>query len=333
MESYPTVGVLFSYDYGATKPLPLALNSPGGNVGIGTLSPRSPLDVVGDWDGEFGTINLGGRYPTIRLTGDARTANYSWIMHMGSVRPGNLEFYRRSGTQPWATTLTLDQNGNVGIGSLAPESRLEIAGQDALRMVGFQPFLTLTDNSSANARCRVQGAAGELFLESESFLNGSKPYAYANLNNDGNFSVASLTIRGGADLAEPFPMDEGIQQGSVVVIDDEVPGRLKLSTRAYDTQVAGIVSGANGIQPGISLTQEGVLDEGRNVALTGRVYVKADTRQGAIKPGDLLTTSERPGHAMKVLDHAKSQGAILGKAMSALPEGRTGFVLVLVTLQ
>lgn len=68
------------------------------------------------------------------------------------------------------------------------------------------------------------------------------------------------------------------------------------------------------------------------MALSGRVYVRADATFGAIKPGDLLTTSDTPGHAMKVTDHLQAQGAILGKAMSALDDGR-GFVLVLVTLQ
>jgi hypothetical protein len=145
--------------------------------------------------------------------------------------------------------------------------------------------------------------------------------------------VANLRIRGGADLAEPFPIKESqIEKGSVVVIDKERPGRLKQSTHAYDKRVAGIVSGANGIQPGISLKQEGMLDQGENVALTGRVYVKADAVFGAIEPGDLLTTSDTAGHAMKVLDHAQAQGAILGKAMSGLPNGK-GLVLVLVTLQ
>jgi hypothetical protein len=46
----------------------------------------------------------------------------------------------------------------------------------------------------------------------------------------------------------------------------------------------------------------------------------------------LLTTSSTPGHAMKVTDHARAQGAILGKAMSSLAEGK-GMVLVLVSLQ
>jgi hypothetical protein len=68
------------------------------------------------------------------------------------------------------------------------------------------------------------------------------------------------------------------------------------------------------------------------VALTGRVYVQADTVNGPIQPGDLLTTSLTPGRAMKVTDHARAQGAILGKAMTGLAAGE-GLVLVLVSLQ
>ena len=150
---------------------------------------------------------------------------------------------------------------------------------------------------------------------------------------DGPVSVCSLTIRGGCDVAEPFQMShQEIPKGSVVVIDDENAGQLKLSDRAYDTRVAGIVSGANGIKPGLSLSQQGILEGGQNVALSGRVYVQADASNDPIRPGDLLTTSALPGHAMKVTNRAKAQGAILGKAMSSLKEGK-GMVLVLVTLQ
>ena len=59
---------------------------------------------------------------------------------------------------------------------------------------------------------------------------------------------------------------------------------------------------------------------------------KADASKHPIQPGDLLTTSDTPGHSMKVTDHGKAQGAILGKAMSSLEQGK-GLVLVLVTLQ
>ena len=51
-----------------------------------------------------------------------------------------------------------------------------------------------------------------------------------------------------------------------------------------------------------------------------------------IEPGDLLTASDTPGHAMKVTDYTKAHGAILGKAMSSLESGK-GLVLVLVSLQ
>jgi hypothetical protein len=146
-------------------------------------------------------------------------------------------------------------------------------------------------------------------------------------------SVQTLTIRGGADLAEPFRVsDQHIAKGSVLVIDETRPGQLKLSDRPYDTRVAGVVSGANGVNCGISIHQSGVNDEGPNVALSGRVYVLADAANGAIRPGDFLTTSSSPGHAMKVTEPARAQGAILGKAMTGLDRGQ-GTVLLLVTLQ
>jgi hypothetical protein len=150
---------------------------------------------------------------------------------------------------------------------------------------------------------------------------------------NGTVTVGVLTITGGSDVAEPFNITtKEIPKGSVVVIDEEAPGRLKLSDRPYDTRVAGIVSGANGINPGISLHQEGALEGGENVALSGRVYALADASSGSIKTGDLLTTSSIAGHCMKVTDHARAQGAIIGKAMSSLKEGQ-GMVLVLVALQ
>jgi hypothetical protein len=68
------------------------------------------------------------------------------------------------------------------------------------------------------------------------------------------------------------------------------------------------------------------------VALSGRVYCLADASDGPIAPGDLLTTSDTPGHARRVDDHTRAQGAVLGKALTRLESGR-GLVLVLVSLQ
>lgn len=94
-----------------------------------------------------------------------------------------------------------------------------------------------------------------------------------------------------------------------------------------------MISGAGGVNPGMLMGQSGTKADGKHpVALTGRVYCLADTANGAIQPGDLLTTSGLPGHAMKVTDPGQAQGAIIGKAMTALDRGQ-GLVLVLVSLQ
>ena len=207
-----------------------------------------------------------------------------------------------------------------------------------------KPQLELSDNDDTGvARLRLSLGRGPLFWDIASrndgstnalrFYNSVAGIDVMTLRTDGTLSVKVLEITGGADVAEPFAISgREIPKGAVVIIDDENPGQLKLSERAYDSRVAGIVSGANGINPGLSLRQKGALEAGPNVALSGRVYVRADASNGAIRPGDLLTTAEVPGYAMKVMEPARAQGAILGKAMSELKEGR-GLVLVLVTLQ
>ncbi|MHC4476443.1 MAG: hypothetical protein ACYTEL_12405 [Planctomycetota bacterium] len=157
----------------------------------------------------------------------------------------------------------------------------------------------------------------------------------ARFNEDGTVSVKTLEIRGGSDIAEPFNVKKTDEPkaGMVLSIDSETPGKLKISEKAYDRCVAGIISGAGGINPGMLMSQLGTVADGEYpLALTGRVYCCADASNGPIEPGDLLTTSDTPGRAMKVTDYTKAQGAILGKAMSSLTSGR-GLVLVLVTLQ
>ncbi|MBK7404398.1 MAG: hypothetical protein IPJ41_07105 [Phycisphaerales bacterium] len=147
-----------------------------------------------------------------------------------------------------------------------------------------------------------------------------------------------LQINGGSDIAEPYtiaPAGEVVPvPGMVVAIDPGRVGSLRVASGEYDRTVAGIVSGANGINPGLTLTQSGTIADGDlPVATMGRVWCWCDAdASGPITAGDLLTTSATPGHAMKVLDHNRSQGAVIGKAMSSLDHGQ-GLVLVLVGLQ
>ena len=153
---------------------------------------------------------------------------------------------------------------------------------------------------------------------------------------EGKVTTQVLQITGGSDLSENFDIrsyHQPLQPGMIVCIDPKNPGQLVTSSKAYDKTVAGVMSGAGGVKPGMLMGQKGTQADGAHpVALTGRVYCMVDADKGGIEPGDLITTSDTPGHGMKVKKHDKAQGAIVGKAMTALEKGK-GLVLVLVSLQ
>jgi len=146
------------------------------------------------------------------------------------------------------------------------------------------------------------------------------------------YLLISLIIGKNQDSkAEVLEQDKrNIEAGTVLSIDQNNPGKLKISDNEYDCKVAGIVAGANNLGSGVSL---GTGTHDFNVALAGRVYCNVDATQEAIHAGDLLTTSELPGYAKKAVNYKKSQGAVLGKAMENLEKGKKDQILVLVTLQ
>lgn len=160
----------------------------------------------------------------------------------------------------------------------------------------------------------------------------------ANYNGgtDARIVTDEIEIRGGADLAEHFEITgitEKIKPGLLVSLDPDHPGKLMLSSTAYDTKIAGVLSGANGVKPGILMGQNGSIADGEElVTLSGRTYVKANTQSGPINVGDFITSSSIEGQAMRVKNKRKAKGAIIGKAMTELAGGE-GFVLVLVNLQ
>src|SRR5262252_1236641 len=315
-----------------------------GNVGVGETNPTSKLEIAAQ-DG----LKINGYQPFLTLQ-DANAGG-----RLGRIQSvnGDLIFTPHNfiGQPPWAAMVVRD-TANAG-------SRVDIYAQDALNIVGYQPFLTLTDSNAGWARIRIQNVNGGINFQTHDLTvaGGSAMYIQngtqnigigtanpqAKLHVQGTTMTGVLQITGGADFAENFEvnlekandatMTAEVKAGMVVSIDPANPGKLALSSRPYDRRVAGVISGAGGVQPGMVMSQEGTLADGKHpVALSGRVYCWADAAHGAIEPGDLLTTAPTPGHAMKVTDPVKAQGAIIGKAMTSLKEGR-GLVLVLVTLQ
>ncbi|MGH3371296.1 MAG: hypothetical protein ACRDPR_15000, partial [Nocardioidaceae bacterium] len=118
-----------------------------------------------------------------------------------------------------------------------------------------------------------------------------------------------------------------VEPGTVMVLGPD--GALVPSREPYDTRVAGVVSGAGSFAPALVLDRR---DTGRRrapVALMGKVYCWVDADEASIEVGDLLTTGERPGHAMRVSDRGRAFGALVGKALAPLRSAQ-GLIPVLV---
>jgi hypothetical protein len=147
----------------------------------------------------------------------------------------------------------------------------------------------------------------------------------------GDVKVTGDILLAGADCAEQFDVVDGgqVEPGSVLVIDEG--GGLRQSEVAYDTKVAGVVSGAGDYRPGMVLDQRSSSPGRLSVALIGKVHCRVDASHGAIAVGDLLTTSPTPGHAMRASDSQRAFGSVLGKALQPWDCGR-GLIPTLVLL-
>jgi len=118
------------------------------------------------------------------------------------------------------------------------------------------------------------------------------------------------------------------EAGTVVCIGDG--GVIVECSEAYDSRVAGVVSGAGEYKPGLVLDCRGG-EMRRPLALVGKVFCKVDARIASIATGDLLTTSATQGHAMKATDRERAFGAVIGKALAPL-QGGCGMIPILVAL-
>jgi hypothetical protein len=96
--------------------------------------------------------------------------------------------------------------------------------------------------------------------------------------------------------------------------------------------VAGIYSTKPGVLGTDHRIDDPLVAEEIPLAVVGIVPCKVTAENGSIDVGDLLVTSSTPGHAMKGTDRSRMLGAVVGKALEPLGQGK-GVIQVLVTLQ
>jgi len=307
-----------------------------GNAGTGYAAGESNAGVIGEnfWGDNYTFGVAGYNYNDYGSCAAVMGANWSGS-YWGALA------YKDTGGLTWGTYTP--SNSYTG-GSLTVNGALYANGM--IRCIGnfgsgYSGTAIVAENTNAGGIAlwaKTSGSDATVVVDQygtgdmmRGFLNGALKFRVL---NNGSVVTPLLQITGGSDLAEPFEVDgrQRIPAGSLLVIDENHPGKLKLSQSEYDSKVAGVVSGAGGVHPGLTMNQKSVFEEGRNLALSGRAYARATTSNGPIHPGDLLTTSGRSGYAMKATDPERSHGAIIGKAMSSLEDGE-GLVLVLVNLQ
>jgi len=358
--SQPTLGSLF--------PLSNSLFPAGtGDVGIGTTTPAAAMHLFrNNQIGQLLIEAAGANHGEANLKLKTGTCPNGWQIFLDDVAGGynNLGAADRLGIfGGGAVRMAFDGGtGNVGIGTTNPTAALHVVRNN--QFTGVTIEATGANHGEANIHFKTQScpAGWQVFMDDAAsgynnlgaadrlgfFANGAVRMVLegstgnvgvgttaptAKLDVAGETATNTLRIRGGGDLVERFSAASGtLEPGTVVSLDPEHAGEVIASACAYDKKVIGVVSGAAGVNPGLSLSQVGVLDGNTQVAMVGRVYVKCSAENGSIEPGDLLTPATTAGYAMKATESNRSFGAVIGKAAGALIRG-TGLVLVVVNLQ
>jgi len=269
-----------------------------------TSNTESGISVT--YDDTDNTLDFNVNDPSITLTGAVT----------GSATMTNL------GNVSIATTATNDPTITLA-GDLSGSATLTNLGNATLTATIVANSVALGTDTTGNyvgaGATSGNGISGSVSSEGGTFTvtsnatNANTGSTIVFRDGSGNFSAgvitATTTTARYADLAEKYTSDADYDPGTVLVFggDEEVTE----CTTKYNKRIAGIVS----TDPAYLMNSEG---SGVTVALLGRVPCKVI---GEIRKGDLMVSSDIPGHAQAWRDESNPPaGSIIGKAL----ENKTG---------
>jgi len=337
----------------------------GGNVGVGTTNPQSKLSVGGDGIPGVGVYGkrdadnygfLGGLVET--FIGTAGTGVYG---HGTSIGVYGESIYGVGGKGSLCGVYAEgDISGVDGIGGWwGINARGKYAGVHAFSSDEQGEGETHIGVSASASSSGTNDAYG---LKSNVYRNGSGTYYsgyFGASGSGGTYNGLYADLRTGAaiDLAE-YILDTfaDTEPADVVVADPENDESVIKSSKPFDSSVVGVISTDPHMVMGMELVmneETGEMYEDVNAAqltVTGRIPVKVTDENGPIQRGDLLTTSSKPGHAMKwslldvnqakdfeelksiLAENERRHHSILGKALGSYESG-DGEIIALLSLQ
>ena len=341
------------------------LQSLTGNIGIGTLNPDSTLSVVNPSDSLttdglqpyaiYGYLNNSTINFSAAIRGDSLATTGGGIGVIGvGYSPQGTGVYGLLGTSNGTgfgvngTTLSPAGNGVIGNNpNTTGGGGGGVMGITSSADFGFSYALRGTATASTGSALAIFGETFSPDGAAGYFLNrggGNIIVGHTGIND--TLSVFRVDSTGrvfadggfqpnGADFAESMAVTGDRAKyaaGDLLVIDPTANRRVALAQQPYSTLVAGIYSTKPGLLGSNRKVDESTPQNEVPLAVVGIVPCKVTAENGPIQTGDLLVTSSTPGHAMRGNDRSKMLGAVVGKALEPLPEGK-GVIQVLVTLQ
>ena len=302
--------------------------APGGNVGIGDLSPDYNLELF-DSDSSSPAFAFSSPNVTHGLTSIVETdvfahfapASFTGGLQITSINDSTGVAFALRGIM--GSTDPIDNvgavkivggksDGSTGFTDLgSSETVLQVANNDAdvFTLLGdARVNVGLSNTASSTAVC-------------SSLANDTDPTAGT------LYELRDCDTAPATDYMEFYATQEGVETGDIVAPGQELVERadgkqeasLEKTVSAYQESLLGIVSDPT-LATDFNSIGRGMVGEEDNpmpVALSGRVPVKVNLENGPIETGDFITSSSVPGVGMK----ATQPGRVIGMALEPLGEG------------